>query len=146
MHHNAFSLNLLRKIPPLDVTYAVVEYVNRALKPKLAEVKVKHGAQELTVENETDVQRVFTCPLSLHRSLNCVAVCVSPAWVDDFTLDWTGVDDFRHWNDWNHFEEGEGDSLAEKAYRSVGGYEMRLPAKLKPREAVHPITKWFGPE
>jgi hypothetical protein len=146
VHQKAFSASLLRRISPLDGSYAVVEYVNRVLRPRLAEVKLKHEALELTVENEIDVQRVFTCPLSLHRSLNCVAVCVSPASIDDFTLDWTRVSDFRHWKEWDHYEEGEGDSLAEIAYHSAGGYEMKPPPKPKAKEATHPITKWFGPE
>jgi len=146
VHDRAFSSNLLREISPLNVSYAVVEYINLALKPKFADVAVRHGAQKLTVENETDIQRVFTCPLSLHRSLNCVAVCISPAHIDEFTPDWTKINSFRHWTGWDEFEDGEGDALAEKAYRRVGGYKTKTVPKPKPKETTNSIIKWISNE
>jgi hypothetical protein len=146
VHHKAFSLDLFRRIAPLDVAYAVVEYVNRALKTKLAEIVKKHGATELGLENETDVQRVFTCPLSLHRSLSSVAVCISPESIDEFTPEWTKPGRFRHWQDWDRFDAGEGDTLAKKAHQWVGGYKVRPAPKPKPEKATQPITKWLGTE
>ncbi len=144
IHHKAFSQTLLRKIAPLDVAYSVVEYVNRTLKPRFTEIADKHGSQELIVENETDIQRVFTCPLSLHRSLDSVAVCIAPASVEEFNPDWTKLNSFRHWSGWGQFEVGEGDALAAKAYRLLGGYATKTVPKLKRREASDSITKWLG--
>jgi len=143
VHHRAFSPKLLRKIAPLNAAYAVVEYANRTLKAKFSKIAKAHGAQELSVENEIDPQRVFTSPLSLHRSLSSVAVCIAPGLIDDFTPDWTKVEDFCHWKGWDRFEVGEADAIAEKAYRSVGGYPAKTLPKPKPKEATDSITEWL---
>jgi len=143
VHQKAFSPNLLRKIAPLDAAYAVVEYANRALRPRFARIAEAHRARELSVENEIDLQRVFTCPLSLHRSLRNVAVCIAPDSMDDFTPDWTKVESFRHWKGWDRCKVGEADAVAEKAYRLVGGYPGKAPPKTKPKEAPDSITKWL---
>jgi len=120
IHHRAFSRELLRKINPLDAAYAIVEYVNSKLRSRYLEIAKKYRAQELKVENEMDLQRVFTCPLSLHRSRNLVAVCLSPDTVSDFVLEWVSPEQYRHWSEWNKFETGEVDQLAEKARKIVG--------------------------
>lgn len=78
IHHKAFSPELLRKINPLDAAYAIVEYVNSKLHSRYLEIAKGYGARELKVENEMDIQRVFTCPLSLHRSRNLMAVVFHP--------------------------------------------------------------------
>jgi len=110
---NAFSEDVLGKIDPLDVAYSVTEYVVRRVEP----------GGGVRVENKIDVQRVFTTPLSLHRSVDRVAVCAPPERVEEFRLDWADPRSYRHYPDsWRRFERGEGDELAERAYSSVGPY------------------------
>lgn len=82
IHHRAFSTELLRRINPLDAAYAIVEYVNGQLRSRYMEIAERYQATKLKVENEMDLQRVFTSPLSLHRSLNLAAVCFSLDMID----------------------------------------------------------------
>jgi len=148
VHQRALSPTLLQKIAPLDAAYAIVEHINRALRAKLTRIAKKNNAAELNVENEIDLQRVFTCSLSLHRSMSSVAVCFPPAQVDDFTPGWTRTDSCRHWEDWDQFEIGEADALAEKAYRLVGRYPGRtLPkSKPEPKSKTSSLSKWLTSE
>ncbi len=144
LHHRALSLELLQRIAPLDVAYAVVEYVNRRLRSRFAEISESLHARELNIENEIDLQRVFTCPLSLHRSLNSVAVCVSQDQIDEFTPDWTMVQDYRHWKGWDQYSTGEADSLAEKAYKLIGPYSVKsLPKPKQKQPQTDTIVKWL---
>jgi len=142
IHERAFSENLLKKVNPLDAAYAVVEYVNRKLGKKYAEIAKHHQTRELSVENEMDLQRVFTCPLSLHRSLNCVAVCFSASTINDFVPQWTDLEHYHHWKGWDKFEASEADRLAEKAYRTVGAYPFKTQGKASEPTGDF-ITKWF---
>lgn len=149
MHHKAFSDELLRKINPLDAAYAIVEYANKKLRSQYLELAKKYQAEKLNVENEMDLQRVFTCPMSLHRSLNVVAICFSPDMINDFSLDWTSIESYRHWNGWDRFEAGEADQLAEKALQTVGTYQLRKISKHAERErkiTAKSITKWLRKE
>jgi len=116
IHEKAFSEVQQKKVNPLDTAYAVVEYVNRKLGRRYGEIAERYQAQELSVENEMDLQRVFTCPLSLHRSLNRVAVCFSTSAINNFVPQWTDLEHYRHWKGWDRFEAGEADRLAEKSY------------------------------
>ena len=116
LHHQAFLSRLLGKIAPLDVAYATVEYVNRKLAATFAAVANEHNASEHKVDNEIDLKRVFTCPLSLHRSLRSVAICLLPKNIDDFDPEWTKVEAYRHWDGWDQFEDSEADGLAEGAF------------------------------
>jgi len=146
IHERAFSEDLSEKISPLDAAYAVVEYVNRKLGRKFVEIAERYEAQELSVENEMDLQRVFTCPLSLHRSLNRVAVCFSTSIVKDFVPQWTDIEHYHHWKGWDHFEAGEADKLAQKAYRTVGAYPLKTQTKTsepKGETTEDLITKWL---
>ena len=122
LHHGAFSPELLAKHGPLNVAYAVVEYVCLKLGPAITDITAEHGAWALKVENRMDPQRVFTCPLSLHRELDIVAICVAPDELEDFTPEWARPGQFRHWDGWDRFEQGEADELAMRALELVGGY------------------------
>ncbi len=122
LHHGAFSPELLAKHGPLDVAYAVVEYARLKLGPAITDISAERGAWALRVENKMDPQRVFTCPLSLHRELDVVAVCVAPDELEDFTPEWARPGRFRHWEGWDRFEPGEADELALRALELVGGY------------------------
>jgi len=149
IHEKAPSDELLKKVNPLDAAYAVVEYVNRRLAGKYKEIAQRYGAGELSVENEMDLQRVITCPLSLHRSLNCVAVCFSTSTINDFVPQWTDILDYRHWKGWDKFEAGEADKLIEKAYQTVGAYPLKTQTKnpeQKDKATKDLITKWLEKE
>jgi len=122
IHHEAFSPELLAKHGPLNVAYAVVEYACLKLGPAITDISAEHGAWALKVENKMDPQRVFTCPLSLHRELDMVAICVAPDELEDFTPEWARPGRFRHWDGWDRFERGEADELALRALELVGGY------------------------
>lgn len=112
IHPNAFSRELYSRIHPLDVAYSVTEYV-------LRRITVVEG---VNIENKIDMGRVFTTPLSLHRELDRVAVCINVDELDDFDLSWTDVDNFKHDTSWRRYIVGEGDDLAEKAFVEIGPY------------------------
>jgi len=146
IHEKAFSEDLLKKLNPLDAAYAVVEYVNRKLAKKHVEIAEHYQARELSVENEMDLQRVFTCPLSLHRSLNSVSVCFSTSTINDFVPEWTNLELYHHWKGWDQFEAGEADKLANKAYRTVGTYAPKTKTKTfetKDETTQDLITHWL---
>ncbi|RLI19324.1 hypothetical protein DRO54_08640, partial [Candidatus Bathyarchaeota archaeon] len=147
IHYKTFSKRVLEKIHPLDIAYSTVEYVNLKLQEKYCSILQQHGALKLRVENKIDMQRVFTCPLSLHRKLKTVAVCINPKDIRIFSPEWIRVNSFRHWTGWDNYEEGEADSLAIKAYEVVGGYPLRhLPKVSKTRKAKldELIMKWIN--
>ncbi len=125
IHEGAFSRDLLKRRNPLDISFSMVEYVLKKTESQLADLIAKapqSSDRPLKVENKIDLKRVFTAPLSLHRSLNLCCVCFRPNDVDNFNLDWTRPDDYRHDESWKVFEEGEADPLAEKALAEIGGY------------------------
>lgn len=121
IHERAFSRELLSKHNPLDIAFSAVEYSLRKLKQQLSEVVSKSGG-EVKVENEIDLKRVFTAPLSLHRNLNLCCVCFKPNAIDSFDLSWASPSSFRHDRSWREYAEGEADALAEEALAEVGGY------------------------
>ena len=146
IHNRAFSEGILERIHPLDIAYSVVEYVNMKLHGKYLEIAAKHSARNLRVENKIDIQRVFTCPLSLHRSLDVVAICIDPNMLDDFSISWVSLGNFKHWEGWNRYIEGEADSLAIKACETVGGYPLRRTPRMKAKKKIgvdELIMKWI---
>lgn len=114
INDNAFSSEIYERIHPLDLAYSVTEYIIRKIKKDLP-VGVR-------VDNEIDPQRVFTAPLSLHRSLDRVAVVIERNSLDSFNLSWVNIDGYTHFSGWKIFEKGEADDLARKAFSEVGGY------------------------
>ncbi|MDK2465109.1 MAG: hypothetical protein QI223_10105, partial [Candidatus Korarchaeota archaeon] len=73
LHEEAFSPELRSEHHPLDLAYAVVEYVIRRIENRVAELardSPQGGRRALAVENDMDMKRVFTVPLSLHRELD----------------------------------------------------------------------------
>jgi hypothetical protein len=122
VHHLALSPELRSRIHPFDASYAVVEYVARKLSAIHVGQPTSRGPR---VENRMDPQRVFTCPLSLHRELDAVCVCVPLNKLWGFDPSWTSPSAYRHSGEWRRFEEGEADELALKAHEVVGGYPLR---------------------
>ena len=117
---HAFSPELLEEHHPLDVAYAVVEYVLRRVRDRI-EAIVRASGGVLKVENLVDVKRVFTAPLSLHRRHDLVAVCLKPDDLPSFSLRWASIDGFKHRGVWREFDVGEADDLAREALKAVGG-------------------------
>ncbi|MEM1676918.1 MAG: hypothetical protein QW095_03670 [Nitrososphaerota archaeon] len=119
IHPNAFSLEIYRRIDPLDIAYSVTEYVIRRMKI----------VSDVKIENRIDLSRVFTCPLSLHRKLDRVVVCINPDKLRTFDLSWTDPKNFKHDKSWRNCEIGEGDELAEKAFTNIGPYIYKIRRK-----------------
>ena len=125
----AFSQEISSKIEPLDIAYSVTQYVVNKIEPE----------EGVAVENKIDIQRVFTAPLSLHRSVDRVAVCVKPEELEDFYISWTDPESYKHSPDsWRVFEEGEGDEIAERAYAAIGPY---IVSKLRRRRKHEPLDQ-----
>jgi hypothetical protein len=116
IHDGAISPEIFTRHDPLDVAYAVTEYVS---------ARCRDLGPDVRLENKVDPARVFTCPLSLHRSLDRVCVCIDPEEVGDFDVGWSDPDGFRHFMDWDRFVAGEADGLALRALNEVGAYPIR---------------------
>lgn len=125
LHDLAISEGLRRRYHPLDIAYSITEYI--ILRSGIASESIK-------MENKIDPKRVFTCPLSIHRELNRVCICIDPNDLDRFDISWTELGRFRHHDGWNRYEGGEADELALKAYESVGPY----PSAARRRRRAHP--------
>ncbi|RJS87316.1 hypothetical protein CW704_03225 [Candidatus Bathyarchaeota archaeon] len=135
IHEEAFSDDLLRRYHPLDLAYAIVEYVNSKTSQRVRETLLKG---RITVENKVDPTRVFTCPLSLHRELNVVCICFKPTRLSEFTPEWIRPSSFQHDPSWREFVKGEADEIAEDAYKTVGGYPLR---RRRRRRRTVPLDK-----
>ncbi|MEM2104468.1 MAG: hypothetical protein QW717_06225 [Candidatus Bathyarchaeia archaeon] len=141
IHEEAISETALSKAHPLDLAYALVEYVNINV---LREIDEKLNVKGLNVENRMDVGRVFTCPLSLHRNLDVICICLKPNEIDSFSLEWIQPESFRHNTHWRDFVSGEADKLALKAYETVGGYSMLKAGKKRATKRLNQqINKWL---
>ena len=128
IHERAFSGSVLARYHPLDIAYSIVEYVIKKCSRKILEIVMdtKSKGRQLKVENEIDFKRVFTVPLSLHKSLDYVAICFKTDEIDDFNPEWAKPDVLRHNSNWREYIEGEGDALAFKAMEEIGGYFKRV--------------------
>jgi len=108
-----FSADVRKRIEPIDIAYSITNFIANRLEP----------TEGLVVESRIDIQRVFTTPLSLHRTLDRVAVCLPPERLEDFEISWTEPASYVHFPDsWRRFSDGEGDDLAERAFASIGPY------------------------
>lgn len=121
IHELAFSKDLLSNHNSLDIAFSLVEYVLRKARERLLEVASKSGGV-VKVENEMDLKRVFTAPLSLHRRRDLCCVCFKPEAIDSFEPEWANPASFKHDPSWKAYVEGEADGLAEKALAEIGGY------------------------
>jgi hypothetical protein len=122
INEKAFSSEVLSKYTPIVVAYSIVEYVLREIRDKLEQVAKSSG---IKVENLVDVKRVFTAPLSLHRSRNAVAVCFKPSAFSSFEPSWVEPGSFKHDSSaWRSFKQGEGDTLALEALRKISGQRL----------------------
>lgn len=118
IHHKAISEQLSSKILPLDLAYAAVRHTILSLDKEIHELTGKNRLPK--VENNMDPQRLFTAPLSLHRSLDVACVCIDPDDLEKFEPDWLRTDHLRHFSGWDRYVEGEADAFCERAYLAVG--------------------------
>ncbi|MGB9816270.1 MAG: hypothetical protein ACPLQS_01575 [Desulfurococcaceae archaeon] len=128
LHERAFSQELLSRNHPLDVAYAVADYVLRNTADKLEQLTRESGGV-LKVENLVDPKRVFTAPLSLHRRRDLVVVFFDLDDVASFNPSWADPSNPRHRSNWRRFKEGEADELALKALKTVSERKSRLLSK-----------------
>jgi DNA primase catalytic subunit len=120
VHERCFSGDVLSEHNPLDVAYSLVDYILERCRSKILDVTSR--SSRLKVENEIDLKRVFTAPLSLHRKRDLCCVCLKPEVLDGFEIEWANPEGFRHDERWREYVEGEGDEAALKAIEAVGGY------------------------
>ncbi|MEM0217641.1 MAG: hypothetical protein QXM73_02670 [Candidatus Nezhaarchaeales archaeon] len=121
VHEKCFSSDVLLKHNPLDIAYSLVDYVLERCKSRILDVVSRSSG--LKVENEVDLKRVFTAPLSLHRRRDLCCICFKPSILDNFELEWADPKNFKHDEGWRDFVDGEGDEAAIKALEVVGGYK-----------------------
>jgi len=126
IHEKAFSPELYSKLRPLDIGYAVVEYILRRIVSKIDEVNSKGLKTPIKVENLMDPQRVFTIPLSLYKKQDLVCIAFKPDDIDHFDISWINPDKPKHNPNWRKYELGEADELAIKAYKEVGPYIIKI--------------------
>ena len=128
VHELAISDEIRDKYNALDLSYSIVEYILRKTHEKILSIakEAKDPERPLKVENEMDIKRVFTVPLSLHKSVNYAAIAFKPEQIDEFSLDWADPNALKHNKDWRIYEKGEADELAIKALKEIGGYFNRV--------------------
>ncbi len=144
IHEEAISEEALKKANPLDLAYAMVEYVRMRLEAGMVEERTSWG---IRVENKMDPGRVFTCPLSLHRTLDAVCICMKPDDLEEFSPEWIKPEKFRHDHDWRSFKKGEADKLALKAFEIIGNYPIyRRRRTRKTRKLDEQIIEWLKKE
>ncbi|MEM1601938.1 MAG: hypothetical protein QXY30_01860 [Candidatus Bathyarchaeia archaeon] len=144
INERSISESIREKYNPLDIAYAIVEYVKSKISPKIAE---SSSSGKISVENKIDLARVFTCPLSLHRELNAVCICMRIEDIEKFRPDWINPQDFIHNPNWREFKDGEADILAEKAYKTIGGYLFKLrKRRRKTKPLDEQILEWLRKE
>lgn len=119
VNEKAVSPQIYGKYTPLDVAYSIVDYVLQRARKRIVEAA---GGAPIKVENLIDPQRVFTAPLSLHRTLDKACVPLKPDDIPSFTPHWTDPLNPRYNEKWHTYTPGEADKLALKALRAVGGY------------------------
>jgi len=118
IHEKAFPRDIFSDYSPIDIAYAVVEYVVRKVREDLEKLH-RESRGILKVENLIDMKRVFTVPLSLHRKHDVVAIVIDPRDIDNFDLSWIQIDSFRTSDAWKRYEEGEAENLVKKAIELI---------------------------
>ncbi len=121
VNERAFSKVVIEKYGALNIAFSIVDYILKKSLPKINSLVFREG-KNIKVENLIDPQRVFTAPLSLHRELSVSCIAFKADEIDAFSIEWVSPSKFRHNWYWNEYKEGEGDELAIKAVKLVGGY------------------------
>ncbi|MEM0240369.1 MAG: hypothetical protein QXP29_02740 [Candidatus Nezhaarchaeales archaeon] len=143
LHEKSLSSRALRGKSPLDLAYAIVEYVKIKVEPRIQEIALSDGCN-IKVENKIDRQRMFTCPLSLHRDHDKVCICMKPNQLHHFSPSWIDPQGYIHNKEWTLYEEEEADALAEKALNVIGGFPVRRSRTRKYPKLDEAIVKWMS--
>ncbi len=122
VHEGAISGEVRRRVGALDSAWALVDYVRLRVDGRVAELRSEFEAPRLRVDNEVKPRGLFSVPLSLHRSVDAVVVCLSPDDLDDFDPSWSDPLNFRSTDSWRTFELGEADQAVLRAIEVHGGY------------------------
>ncbi len=140
VHEGAFD-EVLGEAHPLDVAFAVAEYMLEANEAEL--LRIIHGCGGLVkVENLVAPKRVFTAPLSLHRSLDRVAVALRPERLGEFSLEWSNpLDPVHDAGAWRRFRGGEADELAWEALEKVGRVKKRALMEARATRLSLPVPR-----
>jgi len=124
INENAFN-NILQEHHPIDVAFAVTEYILESLKPHILDI-IRESNYSIKVENLVAMKRVFTAPLSLHRRIDRVAVPIYSENIEDFSLEWCNPENpVYDKKAWNKYTLGEGDELAYRALKRIGKVAKR---------------------
>lgn len=142
LHEGSLSDRVLKSRSPLDVAYAIVEYVKMKVEPRIQEIALIDECN-VKIENKIDRQRMFTCPLSLHRDHDRVCICMKPSQLHHFSPSWIEPESYIHNREWVFYEKGEADVLAEKAMNIIGGFPARKPRARRYPKLDEAITKWL---
>ncbi|MCD6301064.1 MAG: hypothetical protein J7L82_03225 [Staphylothermus sp.] len=124
INENAFN-SVLREHHPVDVAFAVTEYILESLRPHILDI-IRESSYLIKVENLVAMKRVFTAPLSLHRKLDRVAVPIDGEHIEEFSLEWCNPEKpVYDKGAWNKYDLGEGDKIAYKALNQIGKVAKR---------------------
>lgn len=144
MHVRVNENSLSPELRDLDHAWALAEHLRMRIEERVFEIRRKYDATHLKVENQLKPRSLFTVPLSLHRKLDRVAICMSPEGLDDFDPSWTLPGSFRHEPSWRSWELGESDGAAEVAIKLLGGYPgPRRVRRRKEPPVDEMIRKWI---
>lgn len=147
-HVRVHEYALSRELRDLDHAWALAEYLRIKVEPRVAEIRRRLDAAGMgvRVENQLKPRSLFTVPLSLHRVIDRVAICLKPEDLDDFDLSWTEPFSFKH-HAWEVYEVGEADGASKKALELVGGYPVAGRGAARGRRRKEPpvdemVRKW----
>jgi len=146
LNQGSISPEIIRKFGALDAAWAIVEYIRGKIAGKLHDIRERHEAFKLRVDNEIKPKNLFSVPLSLHRKVNSVIICLRPDEICCFDPSWSDPDSFKHSEDWRKFSVGEADSLVKKAIQIYGGYpysRIRAGYRRKEPRVEDMIGKWL---
>lgn len=140
IHPYSFSRKIRGRYNPLDISYAIVEFIRSEFIGKFPQFNIGLGGS-IKIENKMDIARVFTAPLSIHRELDLVTVALKYGDLENFGLSWLDINKFKHNMRWREYVEGEADDLAFKAYEAVGGYPYNLRYKIRKTKPVDEMIR-----
>ena len=145
LNQGSISPEITRKYGALDAAWAIVEYIIEKITDKLQNIREKHKAFELRVDNEIKPKNLFSVPLSLHRKVNSVVICIRPDDLSSFNPSWSNPSFFKHSTDWRIFSIGEADNLVKKAINIYGGYPYprRRGYRRKEPKVEDMLRKWM---
>ncbi len=140
IHERAIS----HELRSLDSAWALAEYVRLKVEDKLVEIRNRYGARDLKVENQLKPRSLFTVPLTIHRKIDRVAICIKPENLDEFELSWSEPRAFIHDTSWSNYEEGEADSAVLEALSKVGGYPLHRHSRKKEPTIEEMVRRWLS--